>query len=212
LTRRTLSAAAAYKETRMQWDPGAMGGWAEALLRMQSAPFAGAFSAPVGLAALPAARAYEAQVRMMGDALQRFATAFVERQQRGEPPLGVRALYDLWIDCAEGAYAELARDPAFVAAQAAAINAAYAALKDQRQLADRLAGQFGVSTTTDVETLKQRIAALEAALADKASAAAPAAASRTRATEPKAKKPRAAKTRTSRRAPPARRGGKAPRR
>jgi len=138
----------------MRWDEGPAGAWAQMLARLQP-PFASPF-ASLNLAGEQGARLYEAQMRMLGETLQRFAGGFVERQQRSAAPIGMRELYDLWIDCAEAAYAGLARDPAFVAAQAAAINAAY--------------GTFGeppppaAPTGAEMEALRQRIAMLEGQL------------------------------------------------
>lgn len=140
----------------MRWDEGAMGAWAQMLGQLQQ-PFASPF-APLNLAGGQGTRLYEAQMRMLGETLQRFAGGFVERQQRSPDPIGMRELYDLWIDCAEAAYAGLARDPAFVAAQAAAVNAAYVAFGEQRP---------GAPTSAEFEALRQRIATLEGQLQER---------------------------------------------
>jgi len=138
----------------MRWDEGTAGTWAQMLARLQQ-PFASPF-ASFNLAGEQGARLYEAQMRMLGETLQRFAGGFVERQQRSAAPIGMRELYDLWIDCAEAAYAGLARDPAFVAAQAAAINAAYGAFGEPPPPA--------APTGAEIEALRQRIAMLEGQL------------------------------------------------
>lgn len=149
----------------MQWDTGAMGTWAEVLARLQppfASPFASPFGSPFGSPFAPfnpagaqGVRFCEAHVRMLGETLQRFANGFVERQQRNGSPISLRELYDLWIDSAEAAYAGLARDPAFVAAQSAAINAAYGGPGEARQ---------GAPTASELELLRERIATLEAEL------------------------------------------------
>lgn len=47
-----------------------------------------------------------------------------QRSAQGNAIGGVRELYELWIDCGEQAFAQLAHDNAFIAAQAASANAA----------------------------------------------------------------------------------------
>lgn len=147
----------------MGWDEEVVRAWAQMLGQLQQ-PFASPFApqfAPFDLAGEQGARLYEAQMRMLGETLQRFASGFVERQQRSSDPISMRELYDLWIDCAEAAYAGLTRDPAFVAAQAAAINAAYGSYGGQRPRDEQ---QPGAPTSAEFEALRRRIASLEAQL------------------------------------------------
>lgn len=77
-------------------------------------------------AAAPAMTAYSAALQAYGaclaevqrDALDRLQRELNDQHAAGGSITSLRALYDLWVDASEAAYAELATSPAFVAAQA----------------------------------------------------------------------------------------------
>lgn len=137
----------------MQDGPWTAQNWAQAFQRLQQQAFGGNAAPPFD----------PANMRLLLETLQRFTCGLT-----GEPPpqdgsARLRELYDLWIDCAESAYAVIAHEPAFAAAQAATINEAYKSQANMRSLVERLAQQFGLATLAEVDALRERIAALEAA-------------------------------------------------
>jgi class III poly(R)-hydroxyalkanoic acid synthase PhaE subunit len=105
-----------------------------------------------------------------------FESKLAERSEPGRQIDSARGLFDLWIDSAEEAWAELALSPEYRRVYGEMTNAQMrvrAAVQDQ---IERIAGQFGMPTRTevnsshrkvtqlerDVRELKQRLAELEA--------------------------------------------------
>jgi hypothetical protein len=166
---------------RMPWNPGSAG----------RDPFAAAGAAGAGTAgyvpALGAAREHqqraerladawrameEAQTRLQrlwSDALQEAANGFAH-DLAGKPPAShdpaaLREVYDRWIEAAETAYARTAHGETFCGALADFVNASSAWRKDQQAGIEQWAKQFDLPTRSEVNSLAQRLKAIEAALA-----------------------------------------------
>ncbi len=106
----------------------------------------------------------EAVGRVQAIAWQRLAAEIPIRLQTrmdGAAPTSARALYDDWIEAAESAWAELAREPAFVQAQADAINAAFHLAAEAQLTMQAGLEQAGVATRAQLESLETRVRELE---------------------------------------------------
>ena len=126
------------------------------------------------------AQANQAYNSLLAQAGQRgfeyFENKLADRSEPGRQIDSLRALYDLWIDAAEEAYAEVAMSPEFRRAYADMVNS-QSVLRSavQREVEDQVAGlglptrseldgthQKIKSLSTELRQLKQRLAALEA--------------------------------------------------
>ena len=77
------------------------------------------------------------------------------------PLTDLRKLYDLWIDCAEEAYAETAHSEAFAHTVAEAINTAVAFQLEGHKSMQQWARALGLPTREEIDALTQRIDQLE---------------------------------------------------
>jgi hypothetical protein len=113
-------------------------------------------------------------------------------------------LYDEWIECAEGCYAQAARGDAFARLFADLCNIASAIKIERGKLVERIARQLDLPSREEVDTLNRQVRSLTAAAAAAAAAAAPAAAPAQAAKRTKAptKKPVSRARKSSKRARP----------
>ena len=72
-----------------------------------------------------------------------------------------RALFDLWIDAAEEAYAEIALSPEFRKVYGALVDAQMRVRAGVQQQVEQAAGQLGMPTRTEVDAAHKKIAELE---------------------------------------------------
>ncbi len=93
-----------------------------------------------------------------------FSAKLVERSAPGKALASARALFDLWIDAAEEAYAETALSPEFRSAYGALVNAQMRVRQGVQREVEQAAAQFGMPTRTEVDAAHRRIAELERAL------------------------------------------------
>lgn len=93
-----------------------------------------------------------------------FSAKLVERSAPGKALDSARALFDLWIDAAEEAYAEVALSPEFRSAYGALVNAQMRLRQGVQREVEQAAAQFGMPTRTEVDAAHRRIAELERAL------------------------------------------------
>jgi hypothetical protein len=117
-------------------------------------------------------RMEEAQTRLQrlwSDALQEAAQAFAGELAAKQPAsfdaAGLRELYDRWIETAEAAYARTAHGETFCRALADFVNASSAWRKEQQASIEHWAKQFDLPTRSELNSLAQRLKALETALA-----------------------------------------------
>lgn len=128
---------------------------------------------------------------LMFKAAQRAFEVFEDKlAARGEPGLqlrSARALFDLWIDAAEEAYAEIALSPEFRAVYGALVNAQMRVRAGVQRQVEEASAAFGMPTRSEVDAAHRKIAQLErevrrlrdaVAVASKAAGTAPAAPAR----------------------------------
>lgn len=122
--------------------------------------------------------------RLWSDALRQAAADFATRLQPPAPgaidPDALRKLYDDWIDCAEDAYARMAHGEPFCNAQAELVNALSHWRQELRAGIEYSSKLLDLPTRSEINTLAQRLKAVETQLRDAASGARPAAASSAR--------------------------------
>jgi class III poly(R)-hydroxyalkanoic acid synthase PhaE subunit len=105
---------------------------------------------------------------LMLKALQRahelFESKLAEREEPGRRLKSGRALFDLWIDAAEEAYAGIALSPEFREAYGALVNAQMRLRSGVQKEVELAGAMFGMPTRTEVDSAHRRIAELERAL------------------------------------------------
>lgn len=121
------------------------------------------------------AQAYQDYQRQLGeydrlmlqvaqDAFVRFERKLEEHAEPGRQLQNARALFDLWIDAAEEAYAQVAMSSDFRHAYGGLANAqARLRLGVQREV-EQVCTQFGMPTRTEVDSAHRKIVELERAL------------------------------------------------
>lgn len=85
-------------------------------------------------------------------------------------------LYDAWIDCAEGAYAQAARSDAFARLLAELCNISSAFKAERGKLTEQIARHLDLPSRAEVDTLHQQVRALKEAMREAAAMPANAAA------------------------------------
>ena len=123
------------------------------------------------------------------DAYARFESKLAEREEPGRQIGSVRALFDLWVDAAEEAYAASALSTEYRKAYGALVNAQMQLRATTQAIAEQTANILGMPSRTELDSAHRKIAELERQLRRlqrKADDAAPAAAS---AAKPAVKKP-----------------------
>ncbi|ALN91814.1 poly(R)-hydroxyalkanoic acid synthase, class III, PhaE subunit [Lysobacter gummosus] len=145
-------------------------------------------------------QAYNALMAQAGqEAFSRFEDKLAERSEPGRQITSARGLFDLWIDAAEEAYAEIALSPRFRDAYAALVNSQMRLRAGVQKEIEQASGSLGIPTRTEIDSAHRKIVQLERELSrlrDELHNAKP-----VRAAEPQAKAEPAA-------APPARAGVK----
>lgn len=80
-----------------------------------------------------------------------------ERAEPGRQLDSMRALYDLWVDAAEEAYAEIALSDEFREVYGAVVNAQMGVRSQIQQEVERISVNFGVPTRTELNSVHQRL-------------------------------------------------------
>jgi class III poly(R)-hydroxyalkanoic acid synthase PhaE subunit len=131
---------------------------------------------------------------LMFKALQRayevFESKLAEREEPGRQLASARALFDLWIDAAEEAYADIALSPEFREVYGALVNAQMRLRQGVQREVEQACEQLGMPTRGEVDAAHRKIAELERALRrmrDAAPAAAGAGSAKPAAAKPAAK-------------------------
>lgn len=106
-----------------------------------------------------------AYVQLMGQALQdaftRFEAKLRERSAPGRQLTSARALFDLWIDAAEEAYADVAISPAFREAYGSHVNAQMRLKAAVDGEVERATAALGMPTRTEVDAAHRKVVMLE---------------------------------------------------
>jgi class III poly(R)-hydroxyalkanoic acid synthase PhaE subunit len=106
--------------------------------------------------------AYNAlMAEIMQLALRRFEDRLATRSQPGQQLTSTRALFDLWIDAAEDAYAEVALSPRFRQVYGEYVNAQMRVRAGLQGEVERMCDQLGVPSRTEVDAAHRKIVQLE---------------------------------------------------
>jgi len=94
-------------------------------------------------------------------AFRRFEDKLAERSEPGRQLASARALFDLWIDAAEDAYAEIALSPRFREVYGDFINAQMKVRAGLQREVEQYCGQLGIPTRTEIDSAHRKIVQLE---------------------------------------------------
>jgi class III poly(R)-hydroxyalkanoic acid synthase PhaE subunit len=94
--------------------------------------------------------------KLYSDALDRLYTKLIETGKKGETINSVRALYDIWVDCNEDAYAEFVMSSEFQDVYAEMVNAVMAVKHQIRLLLDENLGALNMPTRGEVNGMIKR--------------------------------------------------------
>ena len=116
---------------------------------------------------------YQALIqRANAQGMERLQDKLAEHAEPGRQIDSLKALYDLWVDAAEEAYAEIALTEEFREVYGAMVNTQMRVRQLQQQQTEQLCQQLGVPTRSEVSSLGERLQALRRELrAGKAAAA-----------------------------------------
>jgi class III poly(R)-hydroxyalkanoic acid synthase PhaE subunit len=93
-----------------------------------------------------------------------FEGKLAEREEPGRQLTSARALFDLWIDAAEEAYAEIALSPEFREVYGELVNAQMRLRGGVQREVEQMGAMFGMPTRTEMDAAHRKIADLERAL------------------------------------------------
>jgi len=93
-----------------------------------------------------------------------FEGKLAERDESGRQLTSARALFDLWIDAAEEAYAGIALSPEFRKVYGARVNAQMRVRQGMQREVEKMSAMFGMPTRTEVDAAHRKIAEIERAL------------------------------------------------
>ncbi|GAB2520420.1 class III poly(R)-hydroxyalkanoic acid synthase subunit PhaE [Lysobacter humi (ex Lee et al. 2017)] len=109
-----------------------------------------------------AAQAFQAIVGEAGqDAFKRFESLLAKRAEEGKAVESARALFDLWIDAAEDAYADIALGERFQKAFGDYVNAQMRVRAGLQKEVELMCAQWGIPGREEVDAAHKRIAQLE---------------------------------------------------
>jgi class III poly(R)-hydroxyalkanoic acid synthase PhaE subunit len=129
------------------------------------------------MAAQAECQALEQELRAVWTQVQTDALALLEKMLRERKPAdginNYRELYDLWVDCGEKVFAQVAHSEAYAKLQAQVGNAAIKLRAKQQAVIERNLKYFDLPTRAELNTvhkqmreLRERIATLEAQLTE----------------------------------------------
>ena len=106
--------------------------------------------------------AYSAlMVKAAQRAYEVFEDKLVERSEPGRQLQSARAMFDLWIDAAEEAYAEIALSPEFRKVYGQLVDAQMRVRAGMQKEVERVTGALGMPTRVEVDSAHRKIAELE---------------------------------------------------
>lgn len=109
-------------------------------------------------AALEANARYQELIqRANTQGLERLQATLAKRDASSAPIESLKALYDLWVDAAEDAYAEIALSDEFRAAYGEMVNAQMRVRQMQQKQTSQLCRELGVPTREEVSSLGERL-------------------------------------------------------
>jgi class III poly(R)-hydroxyalkanoic acid synthase PhaE subunit len=86
-----------------------------------------------------------------------FESKLAAREEPGRQIDSLRALYDLWVDAAEEAYAEIALSPEFREVYGALVNSQMRVRSQFQQEVERISTDFGMPTRSELDSIGQRL-------------------------------------------------------
>lgn len=124
-----------------------------------------------------ASQRYQAMMlRAQWQGAERLQQKLAERTEPGKQVESLKALYDLWVDAAEEAYAEIALSDEFRTVYAAHVNTQMRVKKLQQQQVEQWCREVGLPTRSEVASLGQRLQELRREMRQARPAATPSAA------------------------------------
>ena len=105
-------------------------------------------------------------VNVLAQSLQQVPVEVERRQQSNKPVQSMRELHDLWIECGEQCFASVAREEAFVTAQAAHTNALSQLRLAERALLERWLQQYDLPTRSELNSLHQKVRSMSERIAE----------------------------------------------
>ena len=90
----------------------------------------------------------------------RFQLKLAEREEPGRQIDSVRGIYDLWIDAAEEAYAEVALSEEFRDIYGSLVNAQMRVREQVQREIERISSDLGVPTRSEIDSIGERLQAL----------------------------------------------------
>ena len=106
------------------------------------------------------ARYNRLMLRVSEHGFARFQLKLSEREEPGRQIDSAKGLYDLWIDAAEEAYAEIALSAEFREVYGALVNAQMRVREHVQRQVERISTEVGVPTRSEVDTIGERLQAL----------------------------------------------------
>jgi len=111
------------------------------------------------------AKAMQEFSQLLGKVSQRAAELFGQKiagqLREGKTPEGLRAAYNLWIDCGEDAYAEVMGTPDFPHMQAQMVNALMRLKRHEQAMMDEVMTALNMPTRRELDTTHQRVHGLQ---------------------------------------------------
>jgi len=114
-----------------------------------------------GQLALEYANSVQAFSLLLGKVVERALAMFGQKLQEkmgaGETFDGLRAIYNLWIDCGEDAYAELVASADFPRLQAEMVNALMRLKRQEQRIVEEVMTAMNVPTRQELDTTHKRV-------------------------------------------------------
>jgi polyhydroxyalkanoate synthase subunit PhaE len=118
------------------------------------------------LASFQASARYQALIqRANAQGMERLQNKLSEHSEPGRQIESLKALYDLWVDAAEEAYAEIALSDEFRQVYGEMVNTQMRARQMQQQQTEQMCQQLGMPTRSEVSSVGERLQALRRELA-----------------------------------------------
>jgi polyhydroxyalkanoate synthesis regulator phasin len=106
------------------------------------------------------ARYSRLMLKVSEQSFARFQLKLAEREEPGRQVDSVRGIYDLWIDAAEEAYAEIALSDEFREVYGALVNAQMRVREHVQREIERVSTDLGIPTRSEVDSIGERLQAL----------------------------------------------------
>lgn len=99
---------------------------------------------------------------VIGDAFKRLGEVMGARLQKGDVPQTPKALYDLWVESGEAAYAVMAHSPRYAKAQADLGNTLAKLRTQQREIIESVSRELDLPTRAELNTVHRRLKDMKA--------------------------------------------------